>query len=69
VWVDKRTAKPKDINLNGFYLLYLGKGEAKWQVLPLWGKIPGGGTFLIRGAQCSVMDANTTKIKVKTYDM
>lgn len=57
-----------DINLNGYYLLYSNDLE-NWEVLPLWGTIPGGGTFLIRGDQCSVMDVNTTKIKVKTYDM
>lgn len=67
-WVSKDTAEGKDINLNGFYLLYTN-GTGKWKSLPLWGKIPAGGTFLIRGAQCSVMDTNTTKLKVKTYDM
>lgn len=68
-WVDSKTAKPKAISLKGFYLLYYGGNVSRWQVLPLWGEIPAGGTFLIRGAQCSVMDSNTTKVKVKTYDM
>ena len=58
----------QDINLNGYYLFYKGH-QSGWKKLPLWGKIKGGGTFLIRGAQCSVMDSNTTKIKVKSYDM
>lgn len=57
-----------DINLNGLSLQY-SIGNTKWDVLPLRGVIKAGGTFLIRGAQCSVMDANTTLIKVDTYDM
>lgn len=74
VWVDKN-GKGIDINLNGFYLFYrYNTGDqnnplSDWIRLDLWGKIPAGGTFLIRGAQCSVMDVNTTKIKVKNYDM
>ena len=66
VAVDSK-GKGKDINLNGFYLCYLG--NSVWHKLPLWGVVPAGSTFLIRGAQCSVMNANTTTIKVKTYDM
>ena len=54
--------------MNGLSLQYATEGT-QWQVLPLWGTIKAQSTFLIRGAQCSVMDANTTKIKVKTYDM
>lgn len=69
VFLDEDDSNPQDINLNGFYLLYLGNGASRWQYLPLWGTIPAGGTFLIRGAQCSVMDTNTTKLKVKTFDM
>ncbi|MBR5794882.1 MAG: hypothetical protein IKY26_01920, partial [Erysipelotrichaceae bacterium] len=57
-----------DINLNGLSLQYSVSGT-EWEVLPLQGLIKKGETFLIRGAQCSVMDANTTRIKVKTYDM
>ena len=57
-----------DINLNGFSLQYATQ-EGVWKVLPLWGIIPAQGTFLIRGAQCSIMDANTTVIKVKDFDM
>ena len=69
VYVDPETGKPVDINLNGFYLHYKGLTDDTTRHLKLWGVVPGGGTFLIRGAQCSVMDVNTTKIKVKTYDM
>lgn len=58
----------KDINLNGFSLQYATE-EGAWEVLPLWGVIPSNGTFLIRGAQCSIMEANTTVVKVKDFDM
>ena len=57
-----------DINLNGFSLQYATE-EGAWTVLPLWGIIPAQGTFLIRGAQCSIMEANTTVVKVKDFDM
>lgn len=57
-----------DINLNGLCLMYTYTNDI-WYKLPLWGIIKAQSTFLIRGAQCSVMDANTTKIKVKTFDM
>lgn len=67
VWVDGN-GKQKDISLNGFYLFYLSE-SGQWEKLKLWGTIPAGGTFLIRGAQCSVMDANTTHLKVRDYDM
>ena len=66
VWMIEN-AEQKDINLNGFYLLY-NNGQT-WESLPLWGTIKANSTFVIRGAQCSVMDANTTVIKVKNYDM
>ena len=68
VYVDKN-GNQQDISLNGFYLFYKHSGRNKWAKLKLWGNIPAGSTFLIRGAQCSVMDVNTTKIKVKNYDM
>lgn len=58
----------KDISLKGLSLQYGTEGK-DWEVLPLWGEIKAGGTFLIRGAQCSVMNINTTRIKVETYDM
>lgn len=57
-----------DINLNGLCLLYTSN-DTTWSKLPLWGVCKAQSTFLIRGAQCSVMDVNTTKIKVKTFDM
>ena len=58
----------QDINLNGLCLLYTHTGEV-WYKLPLWGVCKAQSTFLIRGAQCSVMDVNTTKLKVKTFDI
>ena len=58
----------KDVSLNGLSLQY-GTEGGNWEVLPLWGNIKAGSTFLIRGAQCSVMNTNTTRIKVETYDM
>ena len=70
VYAHRTSAELKDINLNGYYLLYLDSSNnvPSMKKLKLWGTIPAGGTFLIRGAQCSVMDVNTTKIKVNTYD-
>ena len=67
-FVELSNLTTSDINLNGLSLQYSAEGTA-WEVLPLWGTIKAGSTFLIRGAQCSVMKANTTKIKVETYDM
>ena len=58
----------KDVNLKGLSLQYSASGT-DWHVLPLEGEIKSGSTFLIRGAQCSVINANTTRIKVDTYDM
>lgn len=58
----------KDISLKGLSLQY-GTEGGDWETLPLWGNIKAGSTFLIRGAQCSVMNINTTRIKVENYDM
>ena len=50
-------------------LLYKG-GNGIWSdELSLWGTIKSKSTFLIRGAQCSIMDVNSTVIKVNDYDM
>lgn len=63
-----------DLNLKGLYLHYT-EGEANlngtrnWVTLPLIGTLKSRGTFLIRGAQCSFMDVNTTLLKVSTFDM
>lgn len=66
-FVELSNIDEKDINLNGLLLIYFDGTNT--EVLPLWGKIPAQSTFLVRGAQCSVMDVNTTIIKVNTYDM
>lgn len=57
-----------DINLNGLCLMYTS-GTGYWYKLPLWGICKAQSTFLVRGAQCSVMDVNTTKIKVNSFDL
>ena len=57
-----------DINLEGMTLQYAIDG-LDWKVLPLHGVIKSGGTFLIRGKQCSRLDSPTTRIKVENYDM
>ena len=67
-FVELSNLTTKDINLNGLYLYYTSDG-AIWDKLPLWGEIKSGNTFLIRGAQCSVMESDTTVVKVKDYDM
>ena len=67
-FVELSNLTPRDISLNGLSLQYCTEGT-NWSVLPLWGEIKAGSTFLIRGAQCSVMDVNTTRIKVREYDM
>lgn len=58
----------RDISLLGLSLQYSINGT-NWEVLPLEGIIKNGSTFLIRGAECSKEEANTTIIKVKTFDM
>lgn len=67
-FVELSNLTDSDVNLNGLSLQYSSSGT-DWEVLPLEGLIKKGSTFLIRGAQCSVMDANTTRIKVDTFDM
>lgn len=57
------------LNLKGLFLHYTEKNTGSWVTLPLYGKIKPSGTFLVRGSQCSVMDTNTTLLKVKTFDM
>lgn len=67
-FVELSNLTTEDINLNGLSIQY-STGDTDWQVLPLWGIIKAGSTFLIRGAQCSIMNLNTTVIKVTDYDM
>ena len=56
-----------DINLKGLSLQYAINGS-DWQVLPLEGVIRKGSTFVVRGAQCSLLDIPTLKINVDKYD-
>ena len=58
-----------DLNLKGLYLHYTERGTNNWVTLPLKGVLKSQGTFVIRGAQCSVENINTTVIKVNDYDM
>lgn len=67
-FVELSNLTKKDIVLDGLSLQY-SVGETSWKCLPLHGVIKSKSTFLIRGGQCSVIDSNTTLIKVKDYDM
>ena len=67
-FVELSNLTDSDINLKGLSIQYASSGN-NWEVLPLEGEIKKGSTFLIRGAQCSVMNSNTTRIKVDKYDM
>lgn len=59
----------KDLNLKGLYLHYTERNTGDWVTLPLKGTIKSQGTFLIRGAQCSVENINTTLIHVGDPDI
>ncbi len=59
----------KDVNLKGLYLHYTERGTNDWVSLPLTGVLKSNSTFLIKGAQCSVEDINTTYIKVGIPDI
>ena len=67
-FVELSNLTTEDINLEGMSLQY-AIDDVDWKVLPLKGVIKAGSTFLIRGAQCSVMDSPLLKIKVDNYDM
>lgn len=56
-----------DINLKGLSLQYTINGS-DWQVLPLEGVIKAGSTFVVRGAQCSLLESPLLKINVDKYD-
>ena len=59
----------EDLNLKGLYLHYTERDTGYWVTLPLIGVIKSNSTFLIKGAQCSVENINTTLIKVGEPDM
>ena len=66
-FVELSNLTSSDINLKGLSLQYTINGS-DWKVLPLKGVIRKGSTFLIRGAQCSMLTAPTLKINVDKYD-
>ena len=67
-FVELSNLTSEDINLKNVTLQY-SISSNEWQILPLEGVIKAGSTFLIRGAQCSMIDSPTTKIKVDKFDM
>lgn len=67
-FVELSNLTKSDINLEGMSLQY-AISSTDWAVLPLKGVIKAGSTFVIRGAQCSVIDSPLTKIHVDNYDM
>lgn len=67
-FVELSNLTTKDINLSGVTLQYAIDG-VDWSVLKLKGVIKSGSTFVIRGAQCSMINSPTCKIKVDKYDM
>lgn len=66
-FVELSNLTANDINLKGLSLQYTINGS-DWQVLPLEGVIKAGSTFVVRGAQCSMLNAPTLKINVDKYD-
>lgn len=67
-YVELSNVNDEDISLNGVSLAYTEDG-IKWDVLELRGVIKAGSSYLIRGAQCSVINSNYTLIKVKNCDI
>lgn len=57
-----------DIDLNSVMLMYLPSEGSAWKCLPLKGKIPAGGTYLIRGAKVSDVYSNEA-MNVDSYDI
>lgn len=71
-FVELSNLTENDITLDGICLQYYdvnGTTNQKWKMLPLEGTIKAKSTFLIRGAKCSVSEANTTVINVPEPDM
>ena len=58
-YVELSNVNDEDISLNGVSLAYTEDG-IKWDVLELRGVIKAGSSYLIRGAQCSVINSNYT---------
>ena len=68
-FVELSNLTSQELNLKGLYLHYTERDTGYWVALPLKGKIKPYSTFLIKGAQCSVLNINTTLIKVGTPDI
>lgn len=80
-FIEIENTSDKDYYLDGCYLHYTGgivgkerngDGYIYTQAtyhLPLKGKLPAGGTFLVRGKQYTDLDSPNTYIKVNTYDL
>lgn len=68
-FVELSNLSKADLNLKGLYLHYTERSSGYWVTLPLEGIIKAQSTFLIRGAQCSVENINTTLIKVEEPDI
>lgn len=56
----------EEMSLSGLFLKLYFNGN--WETIELNGVIEPGSTYLIRGEQVSVIDAETTKIKVKQFN-
>lgn len=71
-FIELENTSDQDFQLDGCYIHYGQKNsndEIRIYHLPLVGKIPAGGTYLIRGKQyCDMNEANVF-IKVETYDI
>lgn len=65
-FIELANVSDADISLNGLYLFTFNGNS--WNKLKLTGIIPASSTYLIRGAQCSVLNSDTTYIKVKEFN-
>lgn len=67
-FIELANSSEVEINLKNIYILYAPDSDSPWEVLPLSGVIKPQGSYLIRGAKCSVK-TNTTIIDVDKYDI
>lgn len=71
-FIELENTSDKDFPLDNCYIHWVhpdSKNQPKVEHLALKGKVPAGGTYLIRGAKKAEFDDANTFIKVKTYDM
>ncbi len=57
-----------EFNLKGIYLWYKS-GTSAWESMPLIGIIPPYSSFLIRGSAHNSLFKDTSRLKIKNYDM